>query len=64
MKTTNFKVLSENEQQLVTGGSEGTIVGWRYHNGMYYADISYESGETSCDVPWGSSMPQMGSSVG
>lgn len=69
MKTTTFKVLSVNEQKNVTGGklpggSHGTIVGWRYSNGTYYVDIRYEGGETSCDVPWGSSMPQIGDLAG
>ncbi|HEU4608624.1 MAG TPA: hypothetical protein VFS31_10990 [Chitinophagaceae bacterium] len=69
MVKTTFKVLSDKEQQQVLGGklpgsTQGTIVGWRYYNGMYYVDIAYEDSETSCDVPWGTSMPQIGDSVG
>lgn len=64
MKTT-FKALSEKEQKNVLGGklpggSTGTITGWRYYNGMYYVDISYDAGDPSCDVPWGPDMPQIG----
>lgn len=69
MKKTMFNVLSKEQQNHVLGGklpggSHGTIVGWSYTNGQYYADIQYPGGEISCGVAWGPTEPQIGSSAG
>ncbi len=72
MKTTTFNVLSKAQQNQVLGGkllgggggSHGTIVGWSYTNGQYYADIQYDGGGISCGVPWGPNEPVIGSNAG
>lgn len=69
MENKTFNVLSKEQQSQVLGGklpggSHGTIVGWNYTNGQYYADIQYAGGETSCGVPWGSTQPVIGSNAG
>jgi len=70
MKTTNFKMLSKNQQEQVLGGklpggTHGTVVGWSCINGVYYADIQYEGGgDVSCGVYWGTTMPQIGEFAG
>ena len=71
MENKTFNVLSKEQQSLVLGGklpggggSHGTIVGWSYTNGQYYADIQYAGGEISCGVPWGPNEPKIGSNAG
>ena len=69
MKKTTFNVLSKEQQNHVLGGklpggSHGTIVGWSYTNGQYYADIQYDGGEISCGVAWGPNEPVIGSNAG
>jgi hypothetical protein len=70
MKNKTFNVLSKEQQSLVLGGklpggrSHGTIVGWSYTNGQYYADIQHDGGEIVCGVPWGQNEPIIGSNAG
>lgn len=69
MNKKNFNELSKSELEKVMGGkiqgaTVGVITGWNYQNGIYYVDIAYEGSEPSCHVPWGTTMPQIGSLAG